>query len=518
VGVLTLLAAPMALYAQFTYNTNTDGTLTITGYTGSGGAITIPTNINGLTVSGIGTQVLFTNTTVTSLTIPGSVTNFANNAFWAALGISTVTLGNGISSVGSNMFSYCTNLSEVTLPSGLITINTSAFANCRALSNVTIPATVTSIGAWAFEQSGLTNVSIPASVINISAAFVDCPSLTNVVLSAGLENMGSAFADCTNLKSITIPSTVNEWDYAFQNCTALTNVSMDGLTNIGIAAFESCTSLGSFTIPASVTQIQAVPLQGNQLYGQIFQGCANLTNLTILGNPTIGEFAFSKGAFQSVYLAGGIVGSRGFEDCSSLSNLTLGNGVTTIGDFAFDLSAIGQLTIPDSVTYISDGAFEGCPNLTNVIIGTGLATIEDFAFDEDPKLTSVLFLGNAPAVVNGGDQPVFGGDPANVYYLPGTTGWSNTFGTSIYYPSGAPTALWNPTIQTGAGSFGVSNGQFGFNVTGTPNIPIVVEACTNLENPVWTPVASAKLTNGTYYFTDSQWTNFPNRYYGVGFR
>ena len=48
--------------------------------------------------------------------------------------------------------------------------------------------------------------------------------------------------------------------------------------------------------------------------------------------------------------------------------------------------------------------------------------------------------------------------------------------------------LWNPLIQASGTSFGVQSSQFGFNITGTTNIPIVVEACTNLANPQWTPV------------------------------
>ena len=69
-----------------------------------------------------------------------------------------------------------------------------------------------------------------------------------------------------------------------------------------------------------------------------------------------------------------------------------------------------------------------------------------------------------------------------VYYLPGTTGWSNSF-------DGVPAVLWNPLIQTADGSFGVRTNQFGFNITGTPNIPIVVQAADNLANPVWTSAA-----------------------------
>ena len=68
-------------------------------------------------------------------------------------------------------------------------------------------------------------------------------------------------------------------------------------------------------------------------------------------------------------------------------------------------------------------------------------------------------------------------------------------------------------------NFGISNNQFGFNITNglTTNIPIAVEACTNLANPVWIPLTNVTLSNGSFYFSDPQWTNYPARYYGLGF-
>jgi len=92
-----------------------------------------------------------------------------------------------------------------------------------------------------------------------------------------------------------------------------------------------------------------------------------------------------------------------------------------------------------------------------------------------------------------------------VYYLPGTTGWGPTF-------CGRPTALWNPQLQTSDTSFGVGPNGFGFNITGT-NIPIVVQACTNLTSQAWVPLQSFNLTNGSVYFSDPQWTNHPARFY-----
>ena len=75
--------------------------------------------------------------------------------------------------------------------------------------------------------------------------------------------------------------------------------------------------------------------------------------------------------------------------------------------------------------------------------------------------------------------------------------------------------LWNPQAQTSDASFGVRTNKFGFNITGTTNIPIKVAACTNPANPTWFPLQTCTLTNGSIYFSDPQWTNYPARLYRI---
>ena len=62
--------------------------------------------------------------------------------------------------------------------------------------------------------------------------------------------------------------------------------------------------------------------------------------------------------------------------------------------------------------------------------------------------------------------------------------------------------------------------KFGFNLTGTSNLVIVVEACTNIGNAAWLPISTNTLntfvgTNGTSYFSDSKWTNYHSRFYRI---
>jgi len=98
---------------------------------------------------------------------------------------------------------------------------------------------------------------------------------------------------------------------------------------------------------------------------------------------------------------------------------------------------------------------------------------------------------------------VFAQDPAIIYYLPGTTGWGPFFGD-------APTELWNPQ----ASALGISGGHFGFHISGPSNTVIVVEACTNLAQPVWLPVSTNALDGGgASSFSDSQSANCPARFY-----
>ena len=172
------------------------------------------------------------------------------------------------------------------------------------------------------------------------------------------------------------------------------------------------------------------------------------------------------------------------------------------------------MTIPNSVTSIRTNAFSGCSSLTSVTIPNRVTSIGDGAFYGCGNLTSVYFQGNAPSL--GADVFVdyyvmaVGGflDPATIYYLPGTTGWA-AFSTN----TGLRVVLWNLQVQISGARFGVRTNRFGFTITGPANIPIVVEASTNLADPTWTPLATTTLTSGSAYFSDPQWTNYTRRFY-----
>jgi formylglycine-generating enzyme required for sulfatase activity len=419
----------------FTFTTN-NGTITITGYTGTNPVVTIPSMINGWPVTTIGDYAFYTNSIMANVTIPNSVT-----------------------SIGDSAFQYC-SLTNVTIPNGVTSIGEAAFYSCRSLPSVAIPASVTSIGIEAFGQcTSLTTITVDAQNLLYSSVNGVLFNKSQTMLVEYPAGVGGNY---------TIPNSV---------------------TSIGDSAFYSG-SLTSVTIPNSVTNIGELAFVGGPL-----------TTITVdtqnLLYSSVNGVLFNKGQTTLVEFPGGWV-----------RNYTIPNSTTSIGETAFYAQyGLTNVTIPNSVTSIGIEAFYNCIGLTNITIPTSVANIGDYAFAYCYDLTGAYFLGDAPSL----DSTVFLADPVTIYYLPGTTGWS-AFSTATGVPI-VPWFLPNPVVLNNEPSFGVQTNQFGFNISWATNASVVVQACTNLANPVWLPVVTNTLTNGTFYFSDANWTNYHNRFY-----
>ena len=268
---LALLAAPVAVQSQLTFVTNADNTIAITGYTGSGGVVSIPSAINGLPVTIIGELAFSDQYGVTSVTIPGSVTTIGPDAFLGCSSLTNATLSNGVSYIGSVAFGDCYNLPNVTIPGSVTYIENQAFDGCFSLTAIQVDAQnsfYSSVDGVLFDKSQSTLIefpngqggsyAVPGSVTSIGDfAFKTCIYLTNVTIADTVTNIGTnAFGDCRDLSSVRIPGSV---------------------TSIGWGAFTYCLGLTSITIPASVTNINSYA----------FAACTNLASVYFQGNaPT----------------------------------------------------------------------------------------------------------------------------------------------------------------------------------------------------------------------------------------
>lgn len=68
-------------------------------------------------------------------------------------------------------------------------------------------------------------------------------------------------------------------------------------------------------------------------------------------------------------------------------------------------------------------------------------------------------------------------------------------------------------MQISGANFGLRTNRLAFTITGTSNLVIVVDACTNLVNPTWFPLLTNTLSGNSSFFSDPQWTNHPARFY-----
>ena len=396
--LLLLLTPPAVVQAQFNYTNNGDGTATITGYYGSGGAVTIPSTINGLSVTSIGDWAFCECMSLTGVTIGTNVSRIGDGAFADCTGLTGITIPNSVISIGEEAFEDCASLTAITvdalnsfyssLAGVLFNSSRTALIQCPAgkAGRYTIPDSVTSIGYEAFyECTSLTSVTIPNSVTSIGdRAFVACTGLTSVTIPDSVTNIvQEAFEYCTSLTSVTIPTGVTSiGSYAFSG-SGLTSLAIpNSVTSIGQEAFEDCTSLTSVTIPDSVTNIGDYP----------FIACSSLTAIKVdaLNSfySSVDGVLFDKSQTMLIEYAGGKAGSY-----------TIPNSVTSIGDYAFSwCTNLTSVTIPNSVTSIGGGAFLNCGSLANVTIPNSVFSIGDHAFCECTSLTSVAISAGVTSI------------------------------------------------------------------------------------------------------------------------
>jgi len=241
------------------------------------------------------------------------------------------------------------------------------------------------------------------SIFSYDNAFRDnCTNFDEFRHFTGLRTIPKGcFYGCTKLESVIIPNNIQTIEYnAFYNCSKLSSINIpSSVTTIKSYVFTSV-GITSITIPSSVITLEA----------QAFQNCTGLTSVTMYCD--VPSYCFSR------------TDSARFYNCANIRSITLGEGVTSIGQRAFYgynnwLDWLDSITIPSTVTTIANQAFEGCtgltdvimycdvpdncfnisqtyscffncPNIRNVTLGEGVINIGSRAFNVQQWLTSII--------------------------------------------------------------------------------------------------------------------------------
>ncbi|MBQ3193537.1 MAG: leucine-rich repeat domain-containing protein [Oscillospiraceae bacterium] len=179
----------------------------------------------------------FQGSGLTSISIPGTVTNITYNAFQSCEDLASVSLPDTLEYIDYNAFAGCSSLKNVSLPDSVMSLSYASFADCTSLESVRLSGNLQSISEAAFAGCvSLNGISIPGSVSEIGfQAFMNCDSLTNVTIPNSVVNLSAqSFYSCDNLKTVKLS---------------------ENLTRLLPGLFECCTSLERVRIPAGVEMI-----------------------------------------------------------------------------------------------------------------------------------------------------------------------------------------------------------------------------------------------------------------------
>ena len=434
------------------------------------------------------------NTTIVSYSgymgtsIEGNIITYPNNtipddAFMNKSTLTSITLPSTITSIGDGAFFNCTKLSSITVPASVTTIGGSAFSNCSKLYDVSFssPSSLTSIGNYAFKKcSTIIYFSIPSTVNFIGEyAFSECSGLYYAITipSSVTEINTNTFYGCTYLSSISIPASVTTIDEdAFANCSALLTVDANNpnYSSInGVLFDKSQTSLiqcptsitGRYVIPSTVTTL-SIP---NDYYGA-FYGCKNLTSIVIPSSVTT------------------INNNQTFGNCSGLKTLYASASypisISSLGTFDGASTSTCILHVPygSKNAYSKSAPWSYFSNIVEASVWNGTGTYSNMA---NWSSASVPASGADIVIASGEltiDQSV---DINNLTINPGAKVTLQSWWNSI-------TASGNLTIQsnsTGTGSF-VNNGGT-VTVSGTTTVQQYING------------AGSTTPNGRYWYVSS---------------
>lgn len=236
---------------------------------------------------------------------------------------------------------------------------------------------------------------------------------TSVVIPDGVKVIGkNAFSKCTTMEELVIPDSVEEIQYAFNDCVNLRRVTVgSGVTTVADMLFARSRELEEVICSPELDFTVAVNLQGFRIEGTKITGRTNCepSRVTIPEGVTEVDFGHA-GGLVSISLPDSVtaISDRCFVGGDVLERIGLGSGLKTIGKSAFkECTAFTSLTLPDGLVSIGEGAFESCTGLTSVVIPDSVTFIGDGAFKNCKNLTSVVLPSGA---VQMGNQVFLGCD------------------------------------------------------------------------------------------------------------
>ena len=341
-------------------------------------------------------------------------------AFYECAALKSIIIPNGITSIGERSFNDCTSLTGIVIPEGVKTIGYNAFRGCTSLGRVVLPESLKVIRQYGFYTcSSLSSIYIPSGVTEIDGGtFFGCTSLKIYCGAAekpngwhnqwnlGVSNVvwghthsykysfdsSSHFGTCVCGSNTTEPHTINDYE-CFCGYTEYVEKWQAG-PSVYAYLVNDPNNVGYYILTISGTgeMMGWTTAPYAPWYSTDYNSC--ITSVTIEeGVTTIGDYAF----FYCLRLASIVIpdsvtsiGEAAFKDCYKLTNIVIPDSVISIGGGAFYLcTSLTNVELPDSVTSIGRYAFHNCGSLTSIVIPDSVTSIGDDAFSYCKSLTSI---------------------------------------------------------------------------------------------------------------------------------
>ena len=370
---------------KYSYREKEDGSIVLTGYNGSESSVTVPSAIDGKTVSEIGESAFAGLLCLKTVHVPEGILRIDDYAFECCSLLKKVYLPSSLEAIGDGAFSGCESLILADMQDGVESIGKGAFLYCVSLVQLELPEALKELGDFAFagceslfsvrfcgnslhtlpdrvfyQCTSLNRLFVPEKITSIGKhAFSGCEAIENLYFSEQLTSLGTyAFDGCTRLTSLTFHyKTVPTG--TFSGCYGLSSVSVqDGTVRIENGAFSS-SAIADVDIPASVREIE--PGAFAKMHGHVSLNEENRNYQLIDGSLYTADGKTLVAYFPSDPYAE-----------EPQTEFTVPDGVETIAPYAIFETELTKVTLPSSLKRIEAYAFGGT-NVENVAIPEGTA-------------------------------------------------------------------------------------------------------------------------------------------------